>query len=127
MLQTWRSRPIPPVAHLIIDARYEKVRVAEIVCSRAVSSAIGIRSGDGKRTILGVSVSLLEAEVPWRDFLSDLKVRGLAPTGSISSDVHEGLEAALAAVFPLFRGTGASSISRRTLRLTFRGRTSKKP
>ncbi len=100
MLKTWRNRPIPPIAHLIIDARYEKVRVAGIVRSCAVLSAIGIRSGDGKRTILGVSVSLSEAEVHWRDFLSSLKARGLAPTGSITSDAHEGLKAALAAVFP---------------------------
>lgn len=100
MLETWRNRPIPPIAHLIIDARYEKVRVAGVVRSCAVLSAIGIRAGDGKRTILGVSVSLSEAEVHWRDFLSSLKARGLSPSGSITSDAHEGLKAALAAVFP---------------------------
>jgi transposase-like protein len=100
MLETWRKRPIPPIAHLIVDARYEKVRVAGIVRSCAVLTAIGINAQDGKRTILGVSISLSEAEVHWRDFLASLKARGLAPSGSITSDAHEGLKAALAAVFP---------------------------
>ena len=100
MLKAWRNRPIPPIAHLILDARYEKVRVAGIVRSCAVFTAIGIRSHDGKRTILGTSVSLSEAEVHWRNFLSSLKNRGLLfPAGSITSDAHEGLKAALAAVF----------------------------
>lgn len=101
MLEAWRNRPIPSIAHLILDARYEKVRVDGIVRSCAVFTAIGIRSDDGKRMILGTSVSLSEAEVHWRDFLSSLKARGLLfPTGSITSDAHEGLKAALQAVFP---------------------------
>jgi len=58
MLESWRNRPIPAIAHLIVDARYEKVRVAGIVRSCAVLSAIGITTVEGKRTILGVSVSL---------------------------------------------------------------------
>lgn len=99
MLKSWRSRPIPPIAHLILDARYEKIRVDDIVRSCAVFTAIGIRSEDGKRTILGVSVSLSEAEVHWREFLSGLKTRGLFPISSITSDAHEGLKAALSTVF----------------------------
>lgn len=101
MLEAWRNRPIPLIAHLILDARYEKVRVDGIVRSCAVFTAIGIRVDDGKRMILGTSVSLSEAEVHWREFLSSLKSRGLLfPTGSITSDAHEGLKAALQAVFP---------------------------
>jgi len=100
LLETWRTRPIPPMAHLIIDARYEKVRTSGIVRSCAVFTAIGINLSDGKRTILGTSVSLSEAEVHWREFLSGLKQRGLTISGSISSDAHEGIKAALAAVFP---------------------------
>jgi len=101
MLEAWRNRPIPLIAHLILDARYEKVRVNGIVRSCAVFTAIGIRVDDGKRMILGTSVSLSETEVHWREFLSSLKSRGLLfPTGSITSDAHEGLKAALQAVFP---------------------------
>ncbi len=100
MLQSWRERPIAPICHLLIDARYEKVRMGGIVRSCAAFTAIGIRTQDGKRTILGTSVCLTEAEVHRREFLCSLKQRGLAPSGSITSDAHEGLEAALCAVFP---------------------------
>ena len=57
MLKARRDRTIPPIAHLIIDARYEKVRTAGLVRSCAVFIAIGINLSDGKRTILGTSVS----------------------------------------------------------------------
>jgi putative transposase len=100
MLEAWRNRPIPPVSHLILDARYEKVRVGGIVRSCAVLTAIGIRKHDGKRSILGVSVSLSEAEVHWRDFLRGLQTRGLISCASITSDAHEGLKAALTGIYP---------------------------
>jgi len=99
MLKTWRTRPLGPMAHIIIDARYEKVRTSGIVRSCAVFTAIGI-SHDGKRSILGTSVSVSKAEIHWREFLSSLKTRGLTISGSVSSDAHEGLKAALAAVYP---------------------------
>lgn len=41
MLEAWRNRPTPPVSHLILDARYEKVHVGGIVRSCAVLTAIG--------------------------------------------------------------------------------------
>jgi len=100
MLETWRNRPIPPMAHVIVDAHYENVRTGGIVRSCAVLTAIGINAADGKRSILGTSVALSEAEVHWREFLSSLKKRGLTISGSITSDAHEGLKAALCAVFP---------------------------
>lgn len=99
MLEPWRQRPIPPISHLILDARYEKVRVNGVVRSCAVLIAIGIRRQDGRRMILGLSVSLSEAEVHWREFLSSLKARGLHTCSSITSDAHEGLKAAAASVY----------------------------
>ncbi|MFV1963097.1 MAG: transposase [Acidimicrobiia bacterium] len=48
---------------------------------------------NGKRTVLGVSVSLSEAEVHWREFLSSLVERGLHGVEMITSDAHEGLKA----------------------------------
>jgi transposase-like protein len=55
---------------------------------------------DGKRTVLGVSVSLSEAEVHWREFLLSLKKRGLHGVRMITSDDHAGLKAARESVFP---------------------------
>ena len=55
---------------------------------------------DGKRTVLGVSTALSEAEVHWRAFLESLSARGLHGVQLITSDDHSGLRAALRAVFP---------------------------
>ena len=49
---------------------------------------------DGRRTVLGVSVALSEAEVHWRDFLNGLVARGMRGVQYIVSDDHAGLGAA---------------------------------
>lgn len=97
-LNAWRNRPLGRTAYLILDARYEKVRHGGSVRDCAVLLAIGI-TPDGKRSILGVSVSLSEAEVHWRDFLGSLIARGLHGVELIVSDAHEGLKAARKACF----------------------------
>ncbi len=98
-LESWRTRPLAKCAYLIIDARYEKVRHGGRVLDCAVLIALGIRP-DGKRSVLGVSVALNEAEVHWREFLQSLQKRGLHGVQLIVSDDHAGLGAARAAVFP---------------------------
>ncbi len=55
---------------------------------------------NGKRTVLGISVSLSEAEVHWREFLASLVERGLHGVELLTSDAHEGLKAARRSVFP---------------------------
>ena len=61
--------------------------------------AIGV-TPEGGRSILGVSVSLCEAEVHWREFLASLQDRGLHGVRQIASDDHAGLAAARKACFP---------------------------
>jgi len=97
--QKWRTRPLSEIVYLLLDARYEKVRVAGTVVSCALLVATGI-TADGQRTVLGVSVSLSEAEVHWREFLASLQERGLHGVRLIISDDHKGLKAALQARFP---------------------------
>ena len=68
-----------------------------------MSCAVLIATGvieDGRRTVLGTSVSLSEAEVHWRQFLLDLKRRGLHGLKMVTSDDHAGLKAARESVFP---------------------------
>jgi putative transposase len=98
-LEKWRARPLGKVPYVVLDARYEKVRRDGAVVSTAVLIASGV-DADGHRTILGVSVSLSEAEVHWREFLRRLKQRGLHGVEMITSDDHDGLKAALRATFP---------------------------
>jgi putative transposase len=54
---------------------------------------------EGKRQILGVSVSLSEHEVHWRAFLQSLVACRLNCVQLIISDDHSGLKAARIAVF----------------------------
>jgi putative transposase len=93
-LDLWRNRPIGEVAYLMLDARYEKVRMNGSVVSCAVLVATGVLA-DGKRSVLGVAVSMSEAEVHWRDFLLSLKKRGMHGVKLVTSDDHSGLRAAL--------------------------------
>lgn len=98
-LAAWRDRPLDEqaVAYLILDARYEKARIDGVVRDAAVLIAIGVLA-DGHRSILGVSVSLSEAEVHWRQFLQSLLQRGLHGVELVTSDDHAGLKAARKAV-----------------------------
>jgi transposase-like protein len=98
VLEAWRNRELGECRYLILDARYEKVRQDGQVRDAAVLIAIGI-GPDGKRKVLGVSVSLGEHEVHWRTFLQSLVSRGLSGVQLIVSDAHEGLGAARRAVF----------------------------
>lgn len=97
-LEAWRNRPLGEVVYLYLDARYEKVRQAGSVQDAAILMASGVKR-DGKRTILGVSVSLSEAKAHWRVFLEGLIKRGLHGVQLIISDDHAGMEAARKAVF----------------------------
>ena len=99
-LQAWRDRPLPRCRYLVLDARYEKLRHGGSVVDTAVLLALGVREEDGRRMLLGVSVSLSEAEAHWRTFLESLRARGLVVTEMVTSDDHAGLRAARQAVFP---------------------------
>ena len=97
-LNAWRQRPLGEIPYLVLDARYEKVRHGGSVVSCAVLIAVGITT-EGHRTLLGVSVSLSEAEVHWREFLGSLQDRGLHGVKLIVSDDHAGLKTARQARF----------------------------
>lgn len=98
-LEKWRSRPIRCVKALIVDARYEKVRIDGAVISVALLTAIGILE-DGRRSVLGVSVSMSEAELHWRKFFESLFVRGMTGVKFVVSDDHTGLKNALSSTLP---------------------------
>jgi transposase-like protein len=98
-LAKWRSRPLGQVKYLILDARYEKVRHGAQVVDCSVLLAIGV-DAEGRRSVLGVSVSLSEAEVHWREFFKSLIERGLHAVELITSDAHAGLKEARKACFP---------------------------
>jgi len=98
ILQQWRGRPLGEIRYLFLDARYEKVRESGQIRDAAVLIATGI-SPEGERQVLGVSVSLSEHQVHWRDFLQSLRDRGMRGVKLIISDAHEGLGAARRGIF----------------------------
>lgn len=98
VLEAWRNRPLSEVIYLFLDARYEKVRLDGQIRDAAILIAAGVGT-DGKRRILGVSVSLSEAHLHWRMFLESLIERGLSGVQLIISDDHGGLYKARQAVF----------------------------
>ena len=92
-LDAWRNRPIGEITYLVLDARYEKIRHDGAVRPCALLTAIGIGT-DGKRSVLGCSVQLSEAEPHWRKFLESLLKRGMHGVRLVVSDDHSGLRAA---------------------------------
>ena len=98
-LESWRHRELGEYPYLLLDARHDKVRQGGTVRDCAVLMAVGI-GVDGKRSVLGLSSALSEAEVHWRAFLEDLRSHGLRGIRMITSDDHSGLKAARKAVFP---------------------------
>lgn len=85
--------------YLILDARYEKVRLDGVIRSQAVLVAIGI-NWDGRREVLGVELANRESLNSWKEFLEGLRKRGLRGTELVITDDHQGLKKAVAEVFP---------------------------
>lgn len=85
--------------YLIVDARYERIRVDGAIRSQAVLIAIGI-NWDGRRCILGVEIADRESRNSWREFLLGLRERGLHGVELVVSDDHAGLRAAIREVLP---------------------------
>ena len=85
--------------YVVVDARYEKVREGGVIVSRAILMALGI-DWEGRRQVLAVEYANRESQSSWRDFLSQLKERGLSGVQLIVSDDHPGLKAAIREVLP---------------------------
>jgi len=97
ILEGWREGPLDEIIYLYLDARYEKVRIDGQIRDVAILMASGV-DYEGKRQILGVSVSLSEHEAHWRAFIQSLVARGLKGVQLIISDDHAGLRAARRAI-----------------------------
>lgn len=83
--------------YLILDARYEKVRIDGTVQSQAVLVALGV-SWDGRREVLAVDLANRESASSWREFLLNLRARGLNGVEHVVSDDHPGLRRAISEV-----------------------------
>jgi len=89
-----RRRLEEPYPYLILDARYERVREGGVITSQAVLVAVAV-DGEGRRQVLAVDLANRESRSSWRDFLLDLRQRGLHGVEFVVSDDHPGLKAAI--------------------------------
>jgi transposase-like protein len=98
-LQAWRERPLTQAyPYLVVDARYEHVRVDQQVHSWGVLLVKGI-GADGHREILSVATGNSENETTWAQVFQRLWERGLRGVIYGVSDEHSGLRAAVARYF----------------------------
>lgn len=94
-LKIWRDRVLEKkYPYLIFDARYEKIREAGHVVSKAVVVAVGIAE-DGFREILGCGVINSESYEEWDEFIGTIKARGLKGVTYSVSDNNAGLTKAI--------------------------------
>lgn len=99
-LEPWRQRTLEHAfPYVILDARYEKVRVAGRIVDMAVLVAIGV-SEVGHRHVLGIEVVHGETRTSWGEFMERLITRGLRGVQLIVSDAHAGLQDARRRHFP---------------------------
>lgn len=97
-VERFRTRPLTGYYPLVwTDATYLKVRQDGRVVSMAVVIAVGVHAS-GHREVLGVDVGPSEDGAFWLAFLRSLVARGLTGVRLVTSDAHEGLKAAIAAV-----------------------------
>jgi putative transposase len=95
-LSGFRSRRLDHTGwlYLMLDARYEKVRVDGKVVSQAVLVTVGF-TVEGRREVLDWRVADSESEQSWGEVFSSLKDRGLRGVKLIVSDAHRGIRAAI--------------------------------
>ncbi len=98
---SFRSRPLDGAPYRVVsmDALVLRVREGGRIVHAAALVAVGVNK-DGRREILGLDVVTTEDGTAWTAFLRDLVARGLTGVAIVSSDAHEGLKAAIAAVLP---------------------------
>lgn len=96
----FRGRSLKEEAYpyVFLYATYCKARVNRRVVSQAVVVATAVRA-DGNREVLGFDVGDSEDGAFWTAFLRSLRARGLHGVQLVISDAHEGLKAAIGAVF----------------------------
>jgi hypothetical protein len=86
-----------PYPFVWIDALSMKVRESGRICNTAVLVATACNA-DGHREILGLDIGSAEDGAVWTGFLRGLVARGLHGVRLVTSDAHQGLKDAIAAV-----------------------------
>ena len=94
------GRPLDggPYPYVWLDGLTQKVREGGRIVNVCVVVATGVNA-EGQREILGMDVGASEDGAFWLAFLRSLTARGLSGVELVTSDAHQGLKNAIAAVF----------------------------
>lgn len=103
-VQAFRTRTFDGLrfAYLWLDATYIKCRKNNRVGSQAVVTAIAV-GDDGIRRFVGFTCADTESYPDWKEFLQDLKIRGVTGVRLVISDAHAGL---VQAIEEVYQGSG---------------------
>ena len=97
-VERFGSRPLTGAyPYVWLDATFIKVRDDGRVVSMAAVIAVGVHEL-GQREVLGLDIGPSEDGAFWLRFLCALVARGLSGVRLVTSDAHEGLKTAMAAV-----------------------------
>ena len=110
-----------PYPYLVLDARYERVREAGVIRSRAVLIAVGINE-EGRRCVLGVDLANRESTSTWRTFLEGSARAGCTASSSWSVTITRDWCRRSGRSVRKRRGSGAMSIFSATRSITCPGR-----
>ena len=104
VVDSFLGRPLDggPYPYVWLDGLTQQVREGGRIVNVCVVVATGVNA-EGQREILGMDVGASEDGAFWLAFLRSLTARGLSGVELVTSDAHQGLKNAIAAVF-----TGAS-------------------
>jgi putative transposase len=97
--QTWRERPLP--AHwriLYLDGIHFSVRHGDKADSTMILTALGVDLA-GNKEVLALRACAEEDKDGWLSLLEDIRKRGATQSDLIFTDGHEGLLAAVKALF----------------------------
>lgn len=98
----WNQRDLSqePIVRVILDGTVVNVRLDRKATTMSLLVAMGVRE-DGQKVLLAIRGLGGESEAAWRALLDDLIARKLATPSLLIIDGGKGLEAALAALWPL--------------------------
>ena len=100
VVESFLGRPLDggPYPYVWLDGLTQKVREGGRIVNVCVVVATGVNA-DRQREILGMDVGASEDGAFWLAFLRSLTARGLSGVELVTSDAHQGLKNAIAAVF----------------------------
>jgi len=99
-IEKWKNRELQDeYLYVWLDGIYTKIRENGRVRKAVVLVAIGLRT-DGHREVLGLHINKSESYYGWKEFIQNLKKRGLINVGLWIRDQHDGLEKAIGECYP---------------------------